>query len=141
MTKEERSRLEALDTALRSDSVRENIRSVVVRVREQLARRKDALMSWEPFPLDVLATALPPEIRSAWVFVLRAGADTGAERHPNSHQRMMSFEGSGDLQTREPAQWQSNVLVSSSEVPLERRWISIPTNVCHHPLINAETDW
>ena len=82
MTKEERSRLEALDTALRSESVREHIRSIVVRVREQLARRTDALMSWEPFPLDVLATALPPEIRSAWVFVLRAGADTGAERQP-----------------------------------------------------------
>ena len=119
MTKEERSRLEALDTALRSDSVREHIRSVVVRVREQLARRKDALMSWEPFPLDILATTLPPEIRSAWVFVLRAGADTGAERHPNSHQRMMSFEGSGDLQTGEPGKWQSNVLVSDPDAPLE----------------------
>ena len=80
MTLEERSRLETLDTALRSDSVREHIRSVVVRVRDQLARRKDALMSWEPFPLDVLATTLPPEIRSAWVFVLRAGANTGAEK-------------------------------------------------------------
>ena len=54
MTEEERLRLEALDAALRSDSVREHIRSVVVRVREQLARKKDALMSWEPFPLDVL---------------------------------------------------------------------------------------
>ena len=31
MTLEERSRLETLDTALRSDSVREHIRSVVVR--------------------------------------------------------------------------------------------------------------
>jgi hypothetical protein len=101
MTKEERSRLEALDTALRSDNVHKHIRSVVLRVREQLSRRKDTLMSWEPFPLDVLATTLPPEIRSAWVFVLRAGADTGAEKHPNSHQRMMSFEGSGDLQTDE----------------------------------------
>jgi hypothetical protein len=89
MTKEERSGLEAFDAALRSDTVREHIRSVVVRVREQLARTKDALMSWETFPLDILATTLPPEIRSAWVFVLRAGADTGAERHPNSHQRMM----------------------------------------------------
>ena len=141
MTLDERSRLETLDKALRSDSVRERIRLVVVRVREQLARRKDALMSWEPFPLDVLATALPPEIRSAGVFVLRAGADTGAERHPNSHQRMMSFEGSGDLQTGEPGKWQSNVLVSDSEAPLERRWISIPTNVWHRPVINAERDW
>src|SRR6476646_12106004 len=134
MTEEERWRLEALDTALRSDNVRERIRSVVVRVREELARRKDALMSWEPFPLDVLAATLPPEIRSAWVFVLRAGADTGAERHPNSHQRMMTFEGSGDMQTEERGQWQSNVLVGEHEAPLERRWISIPQNVWHHPV-------
>jgi hypothetical protein len=141
MTEEERSRLEALDMALRSDNVREHICSVVVRVREQLARRKDALMSWEPFPLDVLATKLPPEIRSAWVFVLRAGADTGAERHPNSHQRMMSFEGSGDLQTGEHGKWQSNALVSNPDSPLEQRWISIPPNVWHRPVIDAAADW
>ena len=141
MTEEERSRLGALDTALRPESVREHICSVVVRVREQLARRKDALMTWEPFPLDVLATTLPPEIRSAWVFVLRAGADTGAERHPNSHQRMMSFEGSGNLQTGEPGNWQSNVLVSDADAPLEQRWISIPTNVWHRPVIDTAADW
>ena len=141
MTEEERLRLETLDAALRSDSVREHIRSVVTRVREQLASRKDALMTWEPFPLDVLATILPPEIRSAWVFVLRAGADTGAERHPNSHQRMMSFEGSGDLQTGEPGKWQSNVLVSEADAPLERRWISIPRNAWHRPRIDAAADW
>jgi hypothetical protein len=141
MTLEERSRLEALDIALRSASVREQIRSVVVRVREQLARRKDALMRWDPFPLDVLTTVLPAEIRSAWVFVLRAGADTGAERHPNSHQRMMSFEGSGDLQTGEPGKWQSNVLVSRLDAPLEERWISIPPNVWHRPVIDAAADW
>jgi hypothetical protein len=141
MTKEERSRLEILDTALRLETVREHIRSVVVRAREQLARRNDALMAWEPFPLDVLPTTLPSEIRSAWVFVLRAGADTGAERHPNSHQRMMSFEGSGDMQISEHAEWQSNCLVSDPDAPLERRWISIPTNVWHRPVINAESDW
>jgi hypothetical protein len=141
MTFDERSRLEALDMALRSDSVRDHIHSVVLRVREELTRKKDALMSWDAVPLHIFATTLPAEIRSAWVFVLRAGADTGAERHPNSHQRMMSFEGSGDLQTGEPGKWQSNVLVSDSEAPLERRWISIPTNVWHRPVINAERDW
>ena len=141
MTQEERSRLEALDAALRPESVREHIRSVVTRVREQLASRKDALMTWEPFPLNIVATTLPPEIRSAWVFVLRAGADTGAERHPNSHQRMMSFEGSGDLQTGEPGKWESNVLLSDPDAPLERRWISIPRNVWHRPVIDAAADW
>jgi hypothetical protein len=141
MTLEERSRLETLDTALRSDKVREHIRSVVARVRDQLASRKEALMCWEPIPLDLIATTLPPEIRSAWVFVLRAGANTGAEKHPNSHQRMISFEGSGDFQTGEPGKWDSNVLVSDPDAPLERRWISIPPNVWHRPLIDAEADW
>src|SRR6058998_3924853 len=141
MTKEERSRVEILDTALRLETVRAHIRTVVVRVREQLARRKDVLMSWEPFSLEILGTTLPPQIQSAWVFVLRAGADTGAERHPNSHQRMMSFDGSGDLQTGEPGQWQSNVLVSNPEAPLERRWISIPANVWHRPVVGTDGDW
>ena len=141
MTKEERLQLETLDAVLRSERVREHIRSIVMRVREELARKKDALMSWEPFPLDVFATKLPPKIQSAWVFMLRAGADTGAEKHPNSHQRMMSFEGSGDLQTGEPGKWQSNVLVSDYNAPLEQRWISIPTNVWHRPVVNVEGDW
>jgi len=141
MTKEERSRLETLDMALRSESVREHICVIVARVRDELTRKKESLMSWEPFPLQILGTTLPPEIRSGWVFVLRACTDTGAERHPNSHQRMMSFEGSGDLQTGEPGKWQSNILISDADAPLEVRWISIPTNVWHRPIINAETDW
>src|SRR5207249_849258 len=102
MTPEERSLLELIDAALRSENVREQIRPIMKRVRAELARKKEALMTWEPVPLNIFGTALPREIRSAWVFVLRAGADTGAERHPNSHQRMMSFEGEGDLQTGEP---------------------------------------
>ena len=140
-TTEERSRLELLDAVLQSGSVRDHIHSVVLRVSKALSRKKDALMSWEPVPLHIFPTILPPEIRSAWVFVLRAGADTGAEKHPNSHQRMMSFEGSGDLQTGEPGKWQSNVLVSDLDAPLERRWISIPTNVWHRPVINTAADW
>ena len=141
MTTEERSRLELLDAALQSGSVRDHIRSVVVRVNKALSRKKDALMSWEPVPLRIFPTTLPPEIRSAWVFVLRAGADTGAERHPNSHQRMMSLEGSGDLQTGKPGKWHSNVLVSDPDAALERRWISIPTSVWHRPVINAAANW
>src|SRR6266511_5172640 len=141
MRPEERTCLESIDTILRSDAVRQQIRPVVERVRAELARKKEALMTWEPLPLTVFGGALPREIRSAWVFVLRAGADTGAERHPNSHQRMMSFEGSGDLQTGEPGKWQSNVLVSNPDAPLEQRWISIPPNVWHRPVIDAAADW
>jgi hypothetical protein len=141
MTPEERARLESIDMVLRSDTVRGQIRPIIERVRAELARKKEALMTWEPIPLTVFAGALPHEIRSAWVFVLRAGVDTGAERHPNSHQRMMTFEGSGDMQTEERGQWQSNVLVGEHEAPLERRWISIPQNVWHRPVVGADAHW
>jgi hypothetical protein len=138
---EECSALEALDAVLRSEDVRKEILPVVERVRAELVRKKEALMAWEPIPLTVFGRKLPAKTRSAWVFVLRAGADTGAERHPNSHQRMMSFQGSGDIQTGEPGQWQSNALVSDPEAPLERRWISIPPNVWHRPVVGANADW
>src|SRR5213596_1350473 len=141
MSPEERSRLESLDAVLRSEDVREQIRPIVERVRAELARKKEALMTWEPIPLAVFGRGVPAGVLSVWVFILRAGADTGAERHPNSHQRMMSFQGSGDMQTGEPAQWQSNVLVSNPDAPLEQRWISIPQNIWHRPVVGADADW
>src|SRR4029450_13417616 len=141
MTQEERRRLESIDAVLRSETVREQIRPIIERVRAELARKKEALMTWEPIPLTVFGRALPREIRSAWVFVLRAGVDTGAERHPNSHQRMLTFEGSGDMKTGEPGRWQSNVLISNPKAPLEERWISIPRNVWHRPVVGADADW
>jgi hypothetical protein len=141
MTQEERRRLESIDAVLRSETVREQIRPIVERVRAELARKKEAVMTWEPIPLTVFGRGLPGEIRSAWVFALRAGVDTGAERHPNSHQRMMTFAGSGDMQTGEPGEWESNVLISNPEAPLEQRWISIPQNAWHRPVVGKDDDW
>ena len=143
--------LETLDKIVRSEPVRARIQPAVERVRAELARKPDALMTWEPIAPEIFG-GLPPAIRSGWVFILRAGADTGAERHPNSHQRMMSFEATGDLQTDANAEernveteseieWQSNVLVSDLNAPLERRWISIPKNIWHRPVIPNGADW
>src|SRR5438128_9361129 len=96
VTREERSLLETLDKIVRSEKVHAQILPMVERVRTQLARKSDALMAWEPIALETFG-ALPSEIRSGWVFILRAGVDTGAERHPNSHQRMLTFTGTGDM--------------------------------------------
>ena len=97
-------------------------------------------MAWEPIPLEVF-DKLPAEIKSSWVFVLRAGTNTGPERHPNSHQRMMSFAGGGDLQTGELDVWKSNVLTSDPAAPWEQRWVSIPPNIWHQPVVPNESDW
>src|SRR5438128_7340555 len=126
MTADERSLLQQLDRIVRSEQVRVQSLPIVERVRAELTRKQDALMAWEPIALTLLGDALPAAIRSGWVFILRAGANTGAERHPNSHQRMMSFEGTGNMQTdAESADrsgraafdiaWKSNVLVSDTE--------------------------
>jgi hypothetical protein len=152
MTKEERLILERLDKIVRSEKVRAQIEPTVERVRTELARKSDALMTWEPIPLAAFGSELPPEIQSGWVFVLRAGTDTGAERHPNSHQRMMTLDGAGDMkmdasgtpnevEDESEIAWHSRVLVSDLDAPLERRWISIPKNVWHRPVIPAGGEW
>ena len=104
MTREERSLLEGIDKMLLAEEVRAQIQPVVERVRAQLQRKTTTVMAWEPIPLSIYRDALPAMIRSSWVFILRAGTNTGAERHPNSHQRMMSFEGSGDMQVGDDEQ-------------------------------------
>jgi hypothetical protein len=152
MTKEERTLLETLDGIVRSAQVGGRIRPIAERVRAELGRKSDALMTWEPVALDVFGDNLPPVIRSGWVFVLRAGADTGAERHPNSHQRMLTIGGMGDMKidiksaknevvSESEIRWQSNVLISDPNASLERRWISIPRNVWHRPVIPKGADW
>src|SRR5437588_11348641 len=100
MEPEERARLEKLDAIVRLDELRAKICLIVDRVCTALSEKPEALMTWEPIPLDVFGQKLPQEIRSGWIFVLRAGADTGAERHPNSHQGMMTLHGSGDMRVR-----------------------------------------
>ena len=144
MEPEEGARLEKLDAIVRSDELHTEIGPIVDRVCTALAQNPETLMTWEPIPLDIFRQKLPREIRSGWIFVLRAGADTGAERHPNSHQRMMTLHGSGDMRVRADAassRWESNVLVSDPSARLERRWVSIPPNVWHRPVVGRDGDW
>src|SRR5438046_10331283 len=105
MAKDEKSLLEELDRILRSDEIRAQIQRVVERVRKDLTRKKKAVMAWEPAPMQVFGGGLPPEIQSSWVFMLRAGANTGAEGHPSSNQRMMTLGGRGDLPTEQRDGW------------------------------------
>lgn len=152
MTDNERTLLQQLDKIVHSDRVRSEILPIVERVREDLARKPDALMAWEPVAVEMFGNELPPVIQSGWVFILRAGTDTGAERHPNSHQRMMTFAGTGDMkidatgrpndvESESEIAWHSHILVSDANAALERRWISIAKNIWHRPVIPNNSDW
>jgi hypothetical protein len=137
---QEQQTLEALDTLLQLDVLRTRIDAVVERVEKNLAQNPAAAMAWEPVPLSIYGDSLPSFVRSSWVFILRAGATTGAERHPNSHQRMMSYRGSGDLQTGGLENWQPNLLISDRSATWRQRWVTIPPNVWHQAVVGV-TDW
>jgi hypothetical protein len=138
MDQEESSILEALDLAVRSEAIRPKIEAIVARVEQKLRERPDDVLAWEPIPLDYYTVPLLETIRSSWVFVLRANTTTGAERHPNSHQRMMSYRGSGDFQTRRAGDWCSHLLTSDPTAPMAERWISIPPYVWHQGVVPGE---
>jgi len=129
--------LDFLDRMLQRKHVRAFLDAVVARVEQRLRADPAAVMAWEPVPLDVYGTPLPGAIRSSWVFILRADVATGDERHPNSRQRMMSYRGTGDLQTRTGERWESHLLESDPHLPLQQRWISIPVNVWHQAVTPA----
>jgi hypothetical protein len=135
---EETRILEALDAALRQPRVRPVLEAIAARVEQKLASDAEATLAWEPVSLEIYG-ALPAGIRSSWVFVLRAGTTSGPERHPNSHQRMMSYRGRGDMQLWANDAWQTNALVSHPAAPADARWVSIPVSVWHKPVMAAET--
>ena len=103
------------------------------------ADRSSSLV-WQPIDLFLYGATAPPGIRSSWVFVLRRNTVSGAERHPNSIQRVMSYRGSGDMQTRPAGGWISNHLASHPDAALKDRWLSIPAGVWHQGVMGNE-DW
>jgi len=140
LTADERGILERLDALVLGGAAAAGIGQIVQRVAETMSRDPHAIEAWEPIPLETYGGLLPSAIRSSWVFILRAGVTTGAERHPNSHQRMMSWNGQGDFQVHDGQRWQSHFMVSDRDAPLENRWISIPPNVWHQGVVSAK-DW
>ncbi len=136
MERDETDILQALDAAVRSAAA--TIEPIIASVDRKLEEAPAEVLAWEAIPLERYHTRLPETIRSSWVFVLRANVATGAERHPNSHQRMMSYRGRGDFQTQPGHEWCSHYMTSDPAAPLERRWISIPHNVWHQGVVGPE---
>jgi hypothetical protein len=133
--------LASLDAAARRPEVAEACDRMLVDLDRRLASAPAEPMAWEVLPLSLLGPALPPQIRSAWIFVLRAGL-SGAERHrhPNSQQLTMALRGEGELQTWSGQQWTAHRLSSGGGRPVEDRWLSIPAGTWHQ-VATGSSNW
>jgi hypothetical protein len=127
----------ALNEIVRTASAADQVRETLQRVLRQLESSSEQ-MAWEVIPLTVFGRSLPQSIRSCWVFGIRAGAATGAERHPNSHQRSLSLAGSGIFEVRETQGWTPHVLVSEPRATAEQRWVTIPPATWHRLIVDKQ---
>ena len=132
--------LVALDAAVAEPALARHLAAVIPTLELRLRVDPDASMAWEPIPLSTYRE-LPPDIKSSWVFILRAGVTTGAERHPNSHQRMVSYRGSGDFPTQRDGQWESHRLTSDRARGIADRWVSIPPYTWHQGIVDPDQNW
>jgi hypothetical protein len=135
----ERDILESLDRAIRAQRAAAFLSSLAADVSAVLKTDPAARLAWQSVPLDIY-DGVPEGIASSWVFVLRAGCSSGAERHPNSIQRVMSYAGKADMRTWDGQRWVSNLLKSDPGEALDTRWLSIPLNVWHRPVM-SDVDW
>ena len=69
------------------------------RLQQKMDQQPRLDIAFEVVPRTVVTPPLPT--LSAWVFILRRGRASGAERHPNSTQRMAALRGD-DEQRRDP---------------------------------------
>jgi hypothetical protein len=129
--------LPALNELVHTSAAMSAVGETLRRVTQQLAA-SGAVMAWEVVPRDAFGEGLPRSIRSCWIFVIRAGASTGAERHPNSHQRSFSLIGSGAFELRGGTNWRSHPLESTERASVEQRWVSIPASTWHRLFVGSE---
>jgi quercetin dioxygenase-like cupin family protein len=139
ISSKEKAILQQLDAFVRAHSAFEIIDTSIKRVTKELEASSEALFGWSAIPLDIFPAKLPAAVGSCWLFVIRAGIPPERHRHPGSRQRTLSFRGSGDLQVWDGAEWVSNPLQSSEQASLEGRWVSIPPNAWHRPVVTE--DW
>ena len=121
LNKHEWNMLQNLDNIVWNKPVIRKVDHIVTVSERKLTEDPETLASYKPVPLSIYGDRLPKTILSSWVFVLRANTITGAERHPNSHQRMMAYRGLGDIQILKDDKWLSNHLIGNREAEIKNR--------------------
>jgi len=84
---------------------------------------------WSVIDLGAVNCALPEQIKSSWVFVLKRGVPSGCHYHPNSIQHMVMIEGQGQSSIGNLRK--EMVRFGTPDQPPETVWYVIDAGVPH----------
>jgi hypothetical protein len=117
MTDDESAVMDRLAALVQRPPVLCFLEGVAFALRAQLAACPDVHSTQAALPLDIYGADLPGGIRSSWVFVLRAGCEHPAERHPNSIQRMFALGSPGAMEVWTGEGWVLRPLAPGPDQP------------------------
>lgn len=140
MDQREQKFLRKIEALLYSEKARFAIVKAVLDTKTMLDADPERLTAAVQVSLSVFGDTLPPEIKSCRVFALRAGLESRTECHPNSHQRVLSLQGTGDIRVFDDPEPFAVSLQSEMDGPLELRWGSLQENIWHQPVAGM-ADW
>lgn len=126
--------LDRLDRAVALLLEQESIRETIARLKGELRACQEPFV-WATLECTPLAGMLPPEILSAWIFVLRKDLWSGTHFHPNSIQHMVVVEGQG--RAKIAGDEGPMVPYGTPGHPPEAAWQVIDQNVAHEFLPQA----
>ena len=140
MEEAEKELLNLLDQHIQDKTVQSFIEDAIVEAESELKVEPEKLAASVQVPLKIFGSHFPPSLKSCRVFVLRAGTEFKAERHPNSHQRVRSLKGSGQIRIFEEGGYYIVFLQSALTASIQERWISVKDSIWHQP-IAGEKNW
>ena len=114
------------------------IASALSRVERALLSHPDHPQAWEPLSVTALPFSIPEGIQSCWIFILRAEASFGAERHPNSHQRTVALSGDALFELLVDDSWSQLPIRAANDEMDSTSSVSIPPSIWHRITIGEE---
>ena len=122
------SDLEKLHAAVESLLRQESFSRAVERLRLELSGSKEPFV-WSTVALDTISVALPPPIKSCWIFLLKRDAPSGCHYHPNSVQHMIALNGHG--RSKVGGVERTMIPLGSARHSIEEEWHVIGKGVPH----------
>lgn len=138
MNKSEKSLLAKLGELARAAEANSIIQEAIVKAETELRQDPSKLGATVQIPLSIFGKGIPASIKSCRVFALRENTPFKTERHPNSHQRVLSLKGTGEVRVVEEGNPWTARLRSDPDAPIEEHWATLQENVWHQPVAGPE---